>query len=402
MSSIPPISEVFDSFLQRFSERVKEGARSADTLEMHRTHVRFLLEHIDPSTPVDLVDEQTVETWLAAEKVGRREFAGGPRPLGNGSLRKRASTLRSALELARRAKWIHRVPDFPEMPHRYEPDPRYLPTWDDYQEILDALPEHRREWLALALWTGQRKRDVNGMRREDFDPACPDALGGPWVRVRSRKTSRRRGIRIAAAPELVRILTPRWLRLRASAPLVEPWEHVSSQLAATCRRIGKDAICANTLRHTFFTWAVAANGITAEIQAIGQWTTPFMLLTVYAHAMPVRFHRQVVATDELARSLMRTRVLSGNDAGPKENPPGAGTPGGQKTATLEGSDRGWVGAQGIEPRTNGLRVLSESPRRPPRRAPVPEGVVARGDEDGQQTEERGRPSRRAGRNAGSK
>lgn len=345
-------------------ERVREGVRSGHTLAMTRRHVRYF-SHAALEIPLAVLDAEAVSSVLADCARGCRILADGScRSLSNVTLRKRASTLRAALRLARRRGWIAAVPEFPEMPARYVPRNRAL-DWDEYADLLRALPQHRREWIALATWTGQRAGDVHAARREDFNPA------GAWVRVRSTKTHQPAGFRIAAAPELLRILTPRWSALERGAHLVQPWPHVSSALTALTKRRGWQTITANTLRHTFFTWAVAAGGLSAEVQAIGGWTTPLMLMKVYAHAAPVRCAELVAKTAELAQSTRRPpqRVLPAIQPAEKETAGAADYSAGGEPVHEE-ADTGPVGAQGIEPRTKRLRV-SVQPARPPAPPPFP-------------------------------
>ncbi len=296
--TLPNLQDAFDSLLRLTEERVRAGIRSPATLEAVRVHVRFLLQHVSAKTHLADIDEAMVSSVLSREQVGRRVLATTEiRPIANVTLRKRASTFRHALRLAHRQGLISRVPAFPELPHRYTPRNRCL-TFGELEALMAALPQHRREWVALAVWTGQRRADVEAARREDLD------LGDRSVVVRSSKT-KQPPIRIAAAAELVGALRVRYESIGPGDRLVEPWPHVSSQLTELCRRRGWARITANTFRHTFFTWAVATGGMSAEVQRIGGWTTPYMLLRVYAHAQGAQFRELVDAMSEFARGGRR-------------------------------------------------------------------------------------------------
>lgn len=294
----PPVTlkASLDELLAHTRRRVAGGIRSAGTLAMQVQHVSYLLERLPGDLPIADLSAELIEAFADSETEGRRG-----RPLSAGTLLKRLSTLRQALKRQRRRRRLEVLPDFPEIEYRYEPDQRHLRAYDDYKEISLALPQERAEWFALAVWTGQRHSDVERMTKDDFDPTARP----PWVRVRSWKTRRRVGIRVPAAPEIVRVFAAKWRRLKAGAPLVAPWPYASSALTKICRRIGRPPIAANTCRHTFFTWAVAGNGFTAELIQLGGWTDLKMLSQVYAHALPVRFGATIVRLVDAAGAPRR-------------------------------------------------------------------------------------------------
>jgi integrase len=287
-SRAPLVGDAFRALLRRTERRVAGGTRSPSTLAMQREHVRYLIEHIGSKTPLADMTTRRIASVLEAEGRGRR------RQLSGSTLRKRASTLSQALELAR-----GRAPKLPEIPFDYQPRAAYLPHFDAYARLRDELPAERRLWLVVALWTGQRRSDVERMVREDFDP---DAK---LVVVRSWKTRRFAGIRIHAAGELVRELRAHWEQLAPGAKLVPAWPHANTWLRRRCDRLGLERITTHSLRHTFFTWYVAANGFTAELLEIGGWKDLTIPAKVYAHALPVRFRGQIDRTVAMAMSLRR-------------------------------------------------------------------------------------------------
>lgn len=299
MSSLPApargrafhVGDAFRLLLRRTERRVEGGTRSPATLEMQRQHVRYLLERIGGETPIARLTPARIARLLEAERQGRRPG----KPLSGGTLRKRAYTLSQALELAR-----GRPPRLPEIPYVYEPRTRFMETFDDYERLRDRLSERRRLWFVLATWTGQRRGDVERMVKEDLDPRGLE----PWVAVRSRKTRGGR-VKIHASPELVRELGAWWEQLAAGAKLVEAWPHANSDLRYHCQRLGLQRFSTHSLRHTFFTWYVAANGFTAELLEIGGWKDLRIPALVYAHALPVRFRDQIERTVAVATSLRR-------------------------------------------------------------------------------------------------
>ena len=358
--------DAFRLLLRRTERRVKGGTRSPATLDMQRQHARYLLERIGHQTPVSDLTPRRIAQLLEEEGAGRRLG-----PLSGNTLRKRASTLSQALELAR-----GRAPKLPEIPYSYRPQVSYLRDLHDYERLRDALTPAQRLWFVVAVWTGQRRSDVERMRREDFDPV------DRFVVVRSTKTGRRAGVRMHASAELVRELRDHWQQLPQGAKLVPAWTSANNALRRACDRLGMRRISTKGLRHTFFTWYVAANGFTAELLVIGGWKDLSMPARVYAHALPVRFRSQIDRTFAMAKSLRlgprkslakakagpMTRANGGNGhgAGGVQPPPAPVTrPEGLVHGTgldprgprrHQQAVRTSVGPAGLEPATNGLKV----------------------------------------------
>jgi integrase len=290
------VRDAFRLLLHRTKQRVAAGERSPATLNMQQRHVKYLLKRLPGSTPLERVTTARIASVLAREARGRR------RPLCNNTLRKRASTLSQALELAR-----GRAPRLPEIPYRYEPRVEHLPDYASYARLRDALPAERRLWFVLAAWTGQRESDVERMRREDLD------LVEEQVLIRSTKTKRAPSW-FHAAPELLRELGDHWRTLPAGAKLVPAWPNASWYLSRKSKRLGLPLITSQRLRHTFFTWYVHANGFTPELLELGGWKDLTIPARVYAHAAPKRLqqqiermHRMVVRPRRAARKVSRKR-----------------------------------------------------------------------------------------------
>lgn len=392
MDSLPAASKgrakdvggAFRALLQRTARRVAGGTRSPATLAMQKQHARYLIERVGRATPLTSLTSRRIARLLEEEGRGRRW------QLSGSTLRKRASTLSQALELAR-----GRAPTLPEIPFDYQPRAAFLPHFDAYARLRDELPLERRLWLAVAVWTGQRRGDVERMVREDFDPAVPSVV------VRSTKTRRFAGVRIHAASELVREIGPWWETLPPGAKLVPAWPHANKWLRRRCIKLGLPRLSTHSLRHTFFTWYVAANGFTAELLEIGGWKDLKIPAMVYAHALPVRFRGQIERTVAMATSLRRgpRKSLAKAKAGthlPSDRPKGSGVGGVPAPPTPDTrperhtAGTGWdrksaappsqaigrlVGPAGFEPAANGLKV------REPR--PVSVGVVSRGPAHGE-------------------
>ena len=297
-NAAPTLRRALEELLERTEARVDAGVRSRSTLDMQREHVALLLEHLDGDMGIDEVTTDVLDELVRVERRGRRVLADGRIKLcSGGTVRKRLSTLHAALRLQVRHRRLAEMPEWPEIPYRYVPDRRFLSV-DDTLRLMDALPPHRAIWIAVARWTGQRRGDVERMTREDLQLDGSD----PWVRVRSTKTHRTDGVKIYAVPALVEVLRDHWHHLEAGAHLVEPWPHVTCQISRTAERKGLPSCCAHTLRHSFFTDYVGANGFTAELLELGGWKDLTIPARVYAHALPARFRAQL----ELAFPPRRT------------------------------------------------------------------------------------------------
>lgn len=380
------LSDAIRLLLRDTQRRVDAGVRSPGTLAMQRQHARYLVERLGAAYPLRRLTERKIAAVLEAEAKGRRQRADGEvRQLSGGTVRKRASTLRRALLLSAWRGWLAKVPRFPEIPYEYTPRAEHLAAFEDYEQLRDALELRRRLWFVVAVWTGQRYADIERMRREDLDLAAAE----PWMLVRSQKTRKRTGpgVRVHAPPELVRELADHWRQLPAGAKLVEHWPHVSGQLARLSARLGLPLTTAQRLRHTFFTWYVAANGFNAELLALGGWKSLDMPARVYAHAAPARFRAQIERTARLAQRTRRgpkkapivvgavpnhdsggttpARVAPPKPArvGPSERERDGGVVGSSPTPAIiaAGGDLRRVGAERIELSTNGLRVRSAAP-----------------------------------------
>jgi len=387
MTTLPPrrpkaLADALTLVLDETRRRVEAGVRSAGTLSMHEAHARYLLERIGPTFPLARLTERKVEAVLEEEARGRRKLSDGSvRALSGGTMRKRACTLRRALILSHRKGWLRRVPEFPDIPYRYRPAGEHLPSYASYARLRDALPPHRRLWLVLAVWTGQRFADVERMRREDFK--------ADYHAVRLRSTKTYVGPRwFHAPPELVKELADHWRALPDGAKLVEAWPHVSSQLTRLSARLQLPRTTAQRLRHTFYTWYVAANGFNAELLEHGGWKDMTVPSRVYAHAAPKRLqeqiertHAMVVGSRRSPRKASRKRepaVVPGmvpeNDSGgagvdstgapetstrapePRELDGGAAGSSPDAAILAASGPKSRVGVERIELSTNGLRV----------------------------------------------
>lgn len=287
------LSGALAALLERTAERVADGVRSAATLAMQRAHAAWLLERLGDVALAELL-EPAIEAFVRAERAGRRG-----RPIGSVSLRKRLSTLRSALKLAHRRGELARVPAFPELPARARPRRLFLRTFGEYRALYAALPLHRAEWLALCLWTGQHASDVERMTWIDVRVHGP----APWMLIRNTKGGRTEGLRVPMPRPLVTVLREKLEReppLSFDEPIVSPWPSRGHTLADHARRLGLLVRNAIDLRHTAASWMVRKKGITPALLAFLGHGSPTMAARHYAHALPLQLEEAIRDLESIA------------------------------------------------------------------------------------------------------
>lgn len=325
----PSLAKALVALRERFRELVAAGLRSPATLAMHDEHAGWLLAYFGDKHPLAEIDEAALEAWAQDERAGRRM-----REVSNGTLRKRAATLRLALKLARRRNWISRVPEFPELAHRYRPRRWHLRSADEYNALVAELPLERAEWVALATFSGQHPADVDRMRYGvDADPFGRT----PWMLIRNTKNRRTEGQLVVMPTPLARVLRRRVERvgLRWGEPLVQAWSKDArcKQLRDAGVRAGiRDRVTATALRHTCGTWAAAKlRTLTVGLKDWMGHSSFEMLSRVYAHALPPALREVAAALGAMARETRRPpkgsarRHRAGGKGSRKENGP-AGVP----------------------------------------------------------------------------
>lgn len=266
---------------------------------MHREHIGWLLEYFGADQPLAEIDRAALEAWAQCEGRGRRG-----RPVSNGTLRKRAATLRLAMRLAHRRGELATVPMFPELEHRYRPRRRHLRSPAELTLLLQALPRARAEWVVVAVFSGQHPSDIDRMTAfVDADPFSRS----PWWTIRNTKNRRDdlRAVMPAPAAEVLRAIFKRD-GLKHGDPIVKPWPKNSR--CSTLRRVGESLglgpLTATDLRRTCGTWAVhELRSITKGVQSYLGHSSSDMCSRVYAHALPPALGEVAAALSRMARGL---------------------------------------------------------------------------------------------------
>jgi integrase len=267
------LATALEALYEQTEQRIRDGVRSAATVQMQRAHGRWLCLQLGDSTPLRQIDEERLD-FLTAPRVPPRRF-------GAETLRKRMSTMRAVLAVAHRRRWIARMPAMPQVLAPWRPRQRYLEKYSDAVKIFEALPPHRASWFWLCLWTGQHASDVEAMSWRDVGLGTP-----PWFLRRNTK-NRKTPLRVRMPAPLARHLRARF-RVERPAPssrIVQPWPSRKSTLPLTCYRLGIAPVAAIDLRHTLFSWAIQRCGITPGIVAWAGHSSPAMMARSYAHAL---------------------------------------------------------------------------------------------------------------------
>lgn len=283
------LAEGLAALFEQTGQRIRDGVRSAATLEMQQAHARWLLDHFGERTPLRKITEPVMEAVATGRKPHHR--------YGPETLRKRMSTLRAVLMLAHRRRWIPRVPAFPQVLAPWRPRQRFLEKYSDAVRLFEALPLHRAEWMWLCLWTGMHASDVE---RTTWSEVSLDD-GSSWFLRRCSK-NRKAPIRIAMPRPLLRVLQAKFARERPvpEQRIVLPWPSRKHTLPLTCYRLGLPPLAAIDLRHTLFTWAVRKLGITPAVMAWAGHSSPAMMARAYAHALPVSLTEVAAELDSFA------------------------------------------------------------------------------------------------------
>ena len=272
-------------------QRIRDGVRSAATLEMQRAHGRWLAAELGERTRLAAIDEPRLEVLVGPRVPPRRS---GPE-----TLRKRMSTLRGVMLLAHRRRWIPRVPAFPQILAPWRPRQRFLATYADAVRLFEALPLHRAEWMWLCLWTWQHASDVERMTWADvsLDEKSPTFL-------RRNTKARKTPLRVAMPRALWRVLRAKFRRERPipERRIVAPWPSRKHTLPMTCFRLGLPPCNAIDLRHTGITWAVRRLGITPAVLAYAGHGSAAMASRTYAHALPAGLAEVTAELDAFAEA----------------------------------------------------------------------------------------------------
>lgn len=287
------LTEALSELLEVTAQRVRDGVRSAATLEMQEAHRRYWEHVFGATTELDQVDE------LALDELVTRPRARAPHarpPSGPETLRKRLSTLRAAMDLAHRRRRIRRMPAFPRVLATRPRPPEVLVSVAQARALFASLPRHRAEWYWLALWTAQHASDVERMTWADID------LEARTMLVRNTKNRRTEGLRVRIPSPLLDVLREMHARdcPRPGSRVVRAWPSRKTTLPRHCRECSLPVLNATALRHTCLSWVVRRTGITPAACRFAGHSSPVMMARIYAHALPAQLEEVTEALESIA------------------------------------------------------------------------------------------------------
>jgi integrase len=171
----------------------------------------------------------------------------------------------------------------PKFKTRYVPKMRFL-TLGEFEALLSLLPEARRHWVRVAVYTGGRLAEVEGLVWEEHINLVTNQLMLPGTKTAKARRS------FEIPPALGGYLRSFESR---TGPVVEAWPNVRRDLAVACKRLGIPKVTPNDLRRTFASW-LKQQGVDSMVVArlLGH-TTSRMVELVYGHLNNEAFKRAV-------------------------------------------------------------------------------------------------------------
>lgn len=314
-----------------------EMTNAKATWSFYRTKARHLVRVLGDITLAEITRDRLTAyiTQRRAEGASKSTVA------------KELIALRRTLKLAKeRGTWVGDLAVIPAFRPAYKPIERWLDAHQAAQ-LLERLRPDRRLWVALAIFAGLRKSEIEGLRWEDIRWA--DGV----IHVRGTKTVKS-DRRVPIATELAHAL----MQVRRTTGLVVgKWLQSTRDLAVACAAAKVPRITANDLRRTFLSW-LAQKGTHPRIAAdLAGHASTRMVDLVYTR-FPTTSYR--AAVDKLP-------VLSNAAAcaaGEKNNLPfpvfsEIQTPLGEESKSSETQEKVVPGA-GIEPAARGFSVRRET------------------------------------------
>ena len=191
------------------------------------------------------------------------------------SIRKELVVLRLTLSHARDRGVLERDPDsvIPKFRARYKPRRRWLSTVE-LRGLLRHLPPDRQRWVIVAVMTGGRLSEIEGLTWGDLD------FANQQIHIRGTKTDRSDRI-IPMDRELGELLGQ--MRKGASEAVAGAWSNVRRDLAKACAKARIDPVSPNDLRRTFASWLKQAGRDSLAVGKLLGHTSSRMVELVYGH-----------------------------------------------------------------------------------------------------------------------
>ncbi len=282
-----PGHTVADALHYFLSVSCKDLAPETQRCYAHRAVPLKVLSHLD-------VNRLTVERLYSFCEERTEEGA------ARETVRKELTVLKLALQLAERRGLLWKDPRriMPKWRAPYVPKDRYLEP-DELARLLAALRPDRRLWVAVAVLTGGRDRELQRLAWEGVD------WSNGTILVPGTKTPRARR----------RITMPAELRaLLESAPagqrqglILPPWTNRRRDLAQACARAGLAPVTPNDLRRTYASLQKNVGVDSAVLAQLLGHTSTRMVDMVYGRLNLETLRR---ATDSIPSGLVLPAQIS--------------------------------------------------------------------------------------------
>jgi len=264
------------------------------------------------------------------------------------SVRKELVTLRRTLELAHERGLLRNdvASIMPKFRAKYVPRKTFL-TLDQFRALVAVLRPGRLLWVIVAVYTGGRESEVDGLEWTDID----------WARRRvwlagTKTAGSRRWVPLTA------LLSDVLSRVRmAKGPVVGEWLNVRRDLAAACRRAQIPKVTPNDLRRTYASWMKQDGVDSAVVAKLLGHTSTKMVDLVYGQLDDATFDR-AAASMPGGVSVVCSPVASEMGSAVRSEPSGAEP---FEAVSVVKSVLG----DGVEPPTRGFSVRKSSPPKLP-------------------------------------
>jgi integrase len=326
-SSAYSVTQALDDFLDVGTVGLADG--SVEMYEQKASHLGRLLgdEECDALT-IDIVARYTQERLNEGAAAA--------------TISKELVTLRRTMKLAKQRGLIvaehHSV--IPEFRAPYKPRSRYL-TLDEFRTLIAEMKPHRQMWLVVAVYTGARLSEIEGLDWSDID----------WrkkaITLRGTKTAGAHR-RVPLHPLLAQVLGK---ERKDAGPIVGAWPNVRRDLEAACERAKIDKVTPNDLRRTFASWLKQAGEDSYAVAKLLGHTSSRMVEMVYGRlderAMASTVARLPGSTGGCVNSVPETRGRTGK-SGQDGIAAAARSPSEMSVSEVLGA--------GIEPATRGFSI----------------------------------------------
>lgn len=253
-----PTKDALDALM-----REMRASRSGEALRFYETKAGHVLRLLGEADAARLTRDEVLGYLEARVTEGA----------ARSTVKKELSVLSMALKLAEERGFRPagaRSP-IPRVRSDYRPRRRFLSP-DELGRLLDELPEERRWWVLLAVYSGARLSELEALEWRH--------LRKGWIQLPGRKTARADRViplERAFAAELEK------RRGAASAKIVGRWGNNRRDLRVACIKARVDPVTPNDLRRTFASW-LAQGGVSLKpIATMLGHTSTRMVDLVYGH-----------------------------------------------------------------------------------------------------------------------